>query len=203
MLAHGRECAREPALRRHDRGRGGQALRVARQAVLGLLERRRQQVGAADQGVEVHPDLLRPPDRRALARQHRAGGDVGPPMPAAWTWGSIGSRLASTRMRASRWLMVGEGVRQVRAGGRAARRSPAPAGRSPAAGGRSREVGGARHGGISDQQRGRQPERQAADPDLDQAVGDLNDLRGLGPVRNENDRPAALFAMRAPPPGCI
>ena len=43
--------------------------------------------------------------RIALPASPTAGPTVGPPMPAACTWGSIGSRLARTLMRASRWEM--------------------------------------------------------------------------------------------------
>ena len=77
VLAHGRERAREPALGRHDRRRGGQLLRVAGQTVLGLLERRGQQVGPADQGVQVDPDLLGVPDRWPCVQQPRTGGQRG------------------------------------------------------------------------------------------------------------------------------
>ena len=43
--------------------------------------------------------------RMALPASPPAADTVGPPMPAAWTCGSIGSRLARTLMRASRWEM--------------------------------------------------------------------------------------------------
>ena len=47
-------------------------------------------------------------ERRAVGLAFgRTGRDAstGPPIPAACTWGSIGSRLARVRMRASVWLM--------------------------------------------------------------------------------------------------
>ncbi len=43
--------------------------------------------------------------RIALPTSLPAEAMVGPPIPAAWTCGSIGSRLARTLMRASRWEM--------------------------------------------------------------------------------------------------
>ena len=192
VLAHGRERAREPALGRHDRRRGGQPLRVAGQAVLGLLERRGQQVGPADQRVQVDPDLLGAPQRRSGVRQPRRAASVGPPMPAAWTWGSIGSRLARTRMRASRWLM------RVRVSDRVARRpcsSPiswASRGFSSCRGARAGQVRRAGHGRVPDEQRRRPAEGRAADRRLDQAVGDLDDLRGLRAVWYEDNGPPAF-----------
>ena len=73
MRAHRGERAGQPALRRHDRGRGRQPRGVQREAVGGFLERGGQQIGPSDQGVEIHPDLAGAPERAAGVRPSMRG----------------------------------------------------------------------------------------------------------------------------------
>ena len=123
------------------------------------------------------------------SRPHRrCRSAAGPPTPAACTWGSIGSRLASTRIRASRCAI------RLRVSVRVARRpviSPISAA-SRTFSWRSRGallIGGAADRRIAQRADGHDADggRQA----LQHAVGDLDDFEGSA-VRNEHDGPAAF-----------
>ncbi len=192
MFPHRAEGAGEPALRRQDGRKCGQTVPMRLQAVGSLVEGERQEVGAADEAVQVHRDFT------GLANQLTTGCARGRPG-GCWSADAGLQHLWVGRVQigeqADARVALGDLAEGIGEAGDP--RVELAEGRRqllvfPLEPGGPRQIHAATHGGIPQHEGKQHHQAERNRPDLQDRLRDLNGPGRARPFGDHHERPATI-----------